>query len=634
MSAAISVEKNMPGVYETNVNFLQEKFPELLKLLETTPNHNCKLETAKNGSLTLSYAKDNIPYYLHSKFNPEEESIKILQKKDLNADHIVVLGLGLGYHLEKILEKKDPLARVLLIEPEIEILFQSLYRFPWHKWLKCKEFFYIFGPEVGLIGETLHQFINISAFEKVEFIELSSETRLLDVYFSKARHALEAEIKSNLYDFKTRLAESVMMPRNILNNFPLILKSRPITSLKNIFQGVPGFLVGAGPSLDKNVLYLKKIRDRALLVAVDTALKPLLARAIQPHFTAIGDPSYKNYLHVQGTEKKIAHFIVAEAGIAHRIYQDFLPHIFSLSIGKPITRLLEAHSEPLGEIEAWGSVISIALDFAVYIGLNPIIFIGQDFAFSNTRNHCRGTSWEEDKMEYTRNLDELQRFESVSIGGDRKIIETQNIYGHKTITSERLVLYKNFLARLVTRYPGTHFFNATEGGIFSEIPVIRLYDAMERFVFGKKTIHLGHLALIPTLDKEDNIKRSITFLAQKVIFFKAYQQKVVALLPLLEKSAPLVAVELVPLLQQAEQLQNDLYMDRDNGEIMEMWSAAPMYHYLKEYKSIRARQLNETTVRKGLELFANYFRNIKPLLKDIVRQLEKTKEKVAAYCTS
>jgi hypothetical protein len=606
------------STYDQNIAFFQKELPQLLNSLQLVPELRGKREPTKNGSLTLSYSVDNTPYYLHSRFNPERESEKLLQSKDLNADHIVVMGLGMGHHLEQIMIKKDPLSRVLIVEPELEILRHSLHSFQWFKWIKRRDFFYVFGADLDVVAETIHDFINIAAFEKFEFIDLPSETRLLGAFFTKARETMEAEIKTNLYDFKTRLAESYMVPRNILKNLPQILKNRPVAHLRNAFQGVPGIIVSAGPSLDKNVLLLNKIKDRAIMVAVDTALKPLLSRSIQPHFTAIGDPSHKNYMHVQGTGQKLEHYIVAEAGISHQVYKDFPRKIFSLSIGKAIVKMLEAHSEPWGEIEAWGSVISVALHFAVYMGLNPIIFVGQDFAFSNTRNHCRGTSWEENIIQYSNSLDVLQRSETQSISGNRKVLEINDIYGHNTYTSERLTLYKNYLARLVAKYPNLQFINATEGGIFSEIPRMNFQEALKRFVFSKKAVNFKELQKLPTLDKKENIDKLVLFLGQKRDYFKEYLERVEEVISMLEKSTALIPDQLLPVIQHAEQLQNLLYSDTENGEIMEMWSAAPMYHFLKSYKRIRGNRLDEVTIRKGLTLFKEYYQGIKPLLKDIV----------------
>ena len=51
----------------------------------------------------------------------------------------------------------------------------------------------------------------------------------------------------------------------------------------------PGILVAAGPSLNKNIQELKKAKGKAFIVAVDTAIKPLLQEGILPDMFAIVD---------------------------------------------------------------------------------------------------------------------------------------------------------------------------------------------------------------------------------------------------------------------------------------------------------------------------------------------------------
>lgn len=613
--------------YDANLQFIRDNLPQLFQLLQTTPSTGTRTETAKNGSLTLIYQQKDTPYYLHSRFNPEAESLKLVQKKDLKADHFVVMGLGLGYHLQTLMELKDPLARVFLVEPDMEIFHQSLKHLDWVKLVKRNDFFYVLGPDPGAISETIHQFLHIASLEKLEFVDLPSEIRLLGGYFTRAKETIEAEVKSNLYDFKTRLAESYMMPRNILKNLPWLLKTRPLASLKDAFKGTPGILVSAGPSLDRNILHLKKINHRALIISVDTALKPLLSRSIQPHFTASGDPSHKNYLHLQGTENTLNHFIAAEAGVANRVYRDFQKKIFSLSVGKPIIRMLENHSQPLGEVKAWGSVISIALELAVILGLNPIILVGQDFAFTGRRNHCRGTSWEEKKIEYTRKLDELQRFESQAITGNRKVIETPDIYGQTTYTSERMTLYKNYLAQLITQYTnvGIRFINASEGGIFTGIPRMSLHDALRNYVFGAKPIDIQRLRRIPTFEDKGHREKIISFLEEKHGFFKDYRETLKQALKMLDKSDEAEGERLEAMFRHAEAVQTLPYPPPgENGELLEMWSAAPIYNFMKDYRRIRNNDFNPATLKEGCRIYHTYFKGISPLVKDIVRQLEKT----------
>lgn len=612
------------SVYEKNIRFLEKHQPNLAAALQSIPDRRCKTETARNGSKTLLYNYNGTPYYLHSKFNPQRESEKLTAQKDLSADHIVVLGLGLGYHLEHILENKHRLSRVLLIEPDLEIVKHSLHTFRWHKWVNRHDFFYALGENVLQVTSVIHTFLNIITFDKLEYIELPSETRILQGFFKRSMQVVDEEVRSNLYDFKTRLGESYMLPRNILKNLPLILKSRATAALKNMFQGTPGFIVSAGPSLDKNLLHLKKLGNRGIIIAVDTALKPLLKRGIQPNFTCIGDPSHKNYLHLQGEAGRLEHYIAAEAGIAHRVFREFREKIFTLSVGKPITRLIEANSEPLGELEAWGSVISIALTLGVYIGLDPIVFVGQDFAFTDTRNHCRGTSWEENKMEYTRDLDQLQRFEKQSIAGNRKVTETRDIFGKKTFTSERLELYKTYLSRLTGQYTGTRFINATEGGIFSEIPSMPLYEVIKKHIHGKQPLDLERLDKLPTLDKEENLRRLRGFFNAKEFFFRDYKSQIAKILKTLRGLSDLSQESALPVLEEAESVKEYLYALSQNGEIVEMWSLTPIYHFLKQYRRIEVIPMGEKYIKESRKLYIDYFENIQPLITDIVKTFKKT----------
>ena len=52
----------------------------------------------------------------------------------------------------------------------------------------------------------------------------------------------------------------------------------------------PAFIVSAGPSLDKNIDELKNIKGRGVIMAVDTAIKPLLKKGIVPDIVASVDP--------------------------------------------------------------------------------------------------------------------------------------------------------------------------------------------------------------------------------------------------------------------------------------------------------------------------------------------------------
>src|SRR5207244_12561530 len=64
-----------------------------------------------------------------------------------------------------------------------------------------------------------------------------------------------------------------------------------VADLASAGAGRPAIVVSAGPSLGRNIALLKRpgLRDRFVIIAVQTVLKTLLAEGIRPHFVTALD---------------------------------------------------------------------------------------------------------------------------------------------------------------------------------------------------------------------------------------------------------------------------------------------------------------------------------------------------------
>ncbi len=609
-------------LYSQNMGVVKKFNPRLYDLLNSIEGEHFRIEQARSGYPTLIFQKDNQDFYIHSRFKPEEEAVNMVRKLNLSSEHFIILGLGLGYHLDLLLNAKPPHSRLLVIEPNFEIFKHSLHTLSWESIINREDFFLCLGNDLNTIASTIHNFIDITTFDTVETLELASEVRFEEKFFNSAKEIIDNEIRTLLYDFKTRLAEDAMVPRNILKNLRNILDTRPVKALKNRFRGVPGFIVSAGPSLDKNILYLKKMKDRGVIICVDTALKPLLKRDIHPHFTVTADPSYKNYLHLQGTENQIRYFLVSDTGISERVYKDFKEHLFSISLGKPILKMIEQQIGEIGEIEAWGSVISVALNLAIYMGLEPIVFLGQDFAFSGMRNHCRGTSWEEKWTEYSSDLENLQRSEKQSIGGISRVKEMPDIYGNPVMSSDKLMLYKNYLSKIFPTFSGKRFINATEGGILNEIVQAPLYQVMKDYVFLRPPIDFNALFQIPTLYSRENKNKLIAFFKVKLQFFKKYRNKVTNAITRLNEIDSASTFQARVILEEAHRVRNLLYVNPQDGEILEMWSQGPIFEFLKRTKKLERSGIPTENATEWGEVYKEYLGKILPLISSVIASME------------
>src|SRR5690606_41571291 len=57
-------------------------------------------------------------------------------------------------------------------------------------------------------------------------------------------------------------------------------------------------IVGAGPSLGANVADLRRLGDRGVIIAADTAVRPLVTAGVPPHIAVAADSSELNARHL------------------------------------------------------------------------------------------------------------------------------------------------------------------------------------------------------------------------------------------------------------------------------------------------------------------------------------------------
>ena len=63
---------------------------------------------------------------------------------------------------------------------------------------------------------------------------------------------------------------------------------------------IPSVVCAAGPTLETVLPYLNKIKNKAVIIAVDTALRSLLRYNIEPDFILLIDPQYYAANHIAG----------------------------------------------------------------------------------------------------------------------------------------------------------------------------------------------------------------------------------------------------------------------------------------------------------------------------------------------
>lgn len=181
--------------------------------------------------------------------------------------------------------------------------------------------------------------------------------------------------------------------QNFLANLDAIRHNPGVGALRNKFRGIPAIVVGAGPSLDKNIRLLRQVENKAVIIASDAALKPLLSLGVTPAFVACLDPQEDITKFLKG---------VSPRGITMVAPTVIHPHVLELWEGEvvffhkfapdiPILTEIQNQVPHLGCLTPGGSVLSVAYDLAFQSGSNPILFLGQDLSYPKNQTHSRNS---------------------------------------------------------------------------------------------------------------------------------------------------------------------------------------------------------------------------------------------------
>ena len=280
-----------------------------------------------------------------------------------------------------------------------------------------------------------------------------------------ARVALDRVVRDAAANANARGRFEDLAFRNTIANLPLLLREADAASLAGAFQGRPAIVLGAGPSLDANVEALRPLRSSCLVVAADTAVVPCVKGGLTPHLAVALDPSLDNARHLTRMAVPDSVHLVCEASVDPSVPRAFAGRTFFFRVGRHAPwPWLESVGISLGILEAWGSVVTSALDLAVRAGCSPIVFAGLDLAFTRGQTYCRHTPLDD---LWTWRVAAGDRIEDLWAAHRtaRPVVMERAIEGGDTPTAAHLVAFRDWIRDYAAARPHIRFVNGTGAGI-------------------------------------------------------------------------------------------------------------------------------------------------------------------------
>jgi hypothetical protein len=305
---------------------------------------------------------------------------------------LTVIGLG-DLSLLAALDSRSPETKVLALEPDPEVARQTLARDDIQAWRRSGRLVYLSAPDYAGADQAWRIFP--ARFEQPPLMVHPASAAATGV-----RGAVQVLAKIVFGAKANAAARRLFAPRyltNSLRNLPAMLAGRDVRELSGVAQDRPAVVVGAGPSLDASIADLKRLGSRAVVIATDTALRPLLSAGVVPQFVIALDPSEMNGRHLLDLPECRGTWLVAESALDPAAVSAFTGRTFWFRVAphQPWPWLNDLGVDA-GRLDVWGSVLTAGFQLACLAGCDPIVMTGADLSFPGGRPYARGTTYEFD----------------------------------------------------------------------------------------------------------------------------------------------------------------------------------------------------------------------------------------------
>jgi hypothetical protein len=265
--------------------------------------------------------------------------------------------------------------------------------------------------------------------------------------------------------------------KHALGNLPHLAASPSIDCLRDAFAGKPCVLVSPGPSLAKNIDFLREIADRVLIIAGNRAVAPLRAAGIVPDIALVADALDLSYQLGSGLLDGVP-ALVLDAITHPAVCALPVERRFFYSAVEEIRRSTFVGSERSGSLPGGGSVATVAFTLALRLGCDPIIMVGQDLALSGEQYYIATAPDGATRIKLGSSGQGTFENSSAELrqamhdgGGDKlheasvqRFVKVPGYDGGEVFTSLQFDTYRRWLGNAALEHPDKRVYNATEGG--------------------------------------------------------------------------------------------------------------------------------------------------------------------------
>ncbi len=382
-------------IFKANCKALKINNPDLAEIIENLKDtdNSCYSEPA------LAKTNEKVPILkdgkaLFSVYNPERDADNFLSGVNLSEKQfIAVSSLANAAHIKKALQYQN--IQILVIEKNAESAATLFEHFDFTDLLKNKNFSLCCISELEATFRNLYipqLYGNFSHKALRPWVQYNQKEE------EHIQNILRKCLESISADYSVQAHFAKVWQRNILRN----LKTLSAINTNNLEFPITkrAAIIGAGPSLDDGISFLKENRESRYIIATDTAWRILLQNGISADAVVTIDGQNISYRHFIDKFPDSRTLFVADLcshpAIAEKAQKNGNAVQFFVS-NHPLClfarQYAQEHSQYFPpEIDTTSGTVTVAaLDFAVKAGFKEIELFGADFAYTNSKAYAKGS---------------------------------------------------------------------------------------------------------------------------------------------------------------------------------------------------------------------------------------------------
>lgn len=450
-------KKTRLSKFKKNMNALQLTNPDIFKWLNEQNQVDWIQEIkSRDGNKNLLIQSGGQSINAYPMDSPIKDATDAVKKTKLYKENIsIVIGMGLGYFCKEKIKQMEKGHKIIVAEPVGDMIKQAFKNIDFSEQIKDGSLLILPGKDELVF---ILQFYASNSVVSDWVLTTEKYTKLRLDEYKEITEIAQDTINQILCNTGTIAgAAGGIIADNDIACMPYVIRHRGVNELKDLFKDKPAILVSTGPSLAKNAHHLIDLKDKAVIICVGQAIRPLLAYGIKPDFACTVDFGEVNIGHFKG---------IMDCGIPlvtiNRTYAPLLkewqgPKFIAATPVPGFEHMATGILTNKGFIEAGGSVAHLCFGLAQLLGCNPIAMIGQDLALSDGShipladasgrvrvNEYGGIDWEVKDQRCS-----LHGNQTHSMG---RAIYTEGYYGKNVLTNAGLLSFLTVFESMIERH--------------------------------------------------------------------------------------------------------------------------------------------------------------------------------------